>query len=216
MLETVTFINVLRLHVRGMVMFLIRKPSQTEIEAFLAEALESDFTYPFIGETRKRFSRPRKRPDRRAFDVDHNRKIIGQGDADWGRAKQAVRDWKMFDLGWAGICWPDTPIEEGRNVAMMASHLGIWSLNACRIVYTFDEPHRFGFAYGTLNNHVECGEERFSVERDPKTGEVWYDLCSFSRPRHPLARLGYPYARYLQKYFVEDSKRVMKRTVRGA
>jgi uncharacterized protein (UPF0548 family) len=99
---------------------------------------------------------------------------------------------------------------------MMASHLGIWSLNAARIVYTFDEPHRFGFAYGTLNDHVECGEERFSVELNPDSGEICYDLYSFSRPRHPLARIGYPYARYLQKQFVADSKEAMVRAVKNS
>ena len=190
-------------------MFLFSKPSRSEIDQFLSRTASDTFSYSQLGATKD------AEPPPDYADNDHNRILIGQGNADWELAKQAVREWKMFDLGWASICWPDTPIEEGRNVAMMASHLGIWSLNACRIVYTFDEPHRFGFAYGTLNNHVECGEERFSVERDPKTGEVWYDLYSFSRPRHPLARLGYPYARYLQKYFVEGSKLAMVRAVTG-
>src|SRR5215204_4681473 len=189
-------------------MFLFSKPSRTGIDHFLFDAASDTFSYPEIGATLNL-----ERPPGYA-DSDHNRIVIGQGDVDWERAKQAVRGWKMFDLGWCSICWPDTPIEEGRNVAMMASHMGIWSLNAARIVYTFDEPNRFGFAYGTLTNHVECGEERFSVELDPQTGEVWYDLYSFSRPRHPLARLGYPYARYLQKQFVIDSKLAMVRAIR--
>lgn len=189
-------------------MFQLTKPTRTEIDLFLSNTASDSFSYTEIGATRDA-----ERPAGYA-DSDHNRIVIGQGDEDWERAKQAVRDWKMFDLGWCSICWPDTPIEEGRNVAMMASHLGIWSLNAARIVYTLlGEPNRLGFAYGTLTNHVECGEERFSVERDPQTGEVWYDLYSFSRPRHPLARLGYPYARYLQKQFVVDSKGAMLQAV---
>jgi uncharacterized protein (UPF0548 family) len=185
-------------------MFQISKPTRAEIDAFLSKAAADAFSYPEIEATLGD-------PPGGYADSDHNRVLIGNGDADWGRAKQAVRDWKMFDLGWADICWPDTPIEKGRNVAMMASHLGIYSLNAARIVYTLDEPDRFGFAYGTLTNHVECGEERFSVELDPETGDIHYDLYSFSRPRHFLARLGYPYARYLQKQFVADSKRAMVR-----
>jgi uncharacterized protein (UPF0548 family) len=191
-------------------MFNFSKPTLTEIDRFLSNAAADTFSYTEIGATLDA-----GRPAGYA-DSDHNRVLIGKGDEDWKRAKQAVRDWKMFDLGWCGICWPDTPIEEGRNVAMMANHLGIWSLNAARIVYTLHEPNRFGFAYGTLTNHVECGEERFSVELDPQTGEVWYDLYSFSRPRHPLARLGYPYARYLQKQFVADSKNAMMGAVKSA
>lgn len=188
-------------------MFRITRPTHAEIDAFLAEAATQDYSYNDLGATQK------AEPPAGFADSDHNRILIGKGDADWERARQAVRDWKMFDLGWCGICWPDTPIETGRTVAMMASHLGIWSLSAARIVYTIDEPNRFGFAYGTLEDHVECGEERFSVELDEMSGEVHYDLYSFSRPRHPLARLGYPYARYLQKSFVADSKLALVRAV---
>ena len=122
--------------------------------------------------------------------------------------------WFTIDLYYLHRFDPDTPIEEGRNVAMLASHLGLWSLNACRIVYTIDEPHRFGFTYGTLADHVEAGEERFTVERDDQTGEIFYDLYSFSRPRQILAILGYPYARYLQTQFVADSKKAMARAVK--
>jgi uncharacterized protein (UPF0548 family) len=187
-------------------MFLFSKPGRERIDAFLDSASRMPHSYPHVGATKAE-------PPGGYLHYDHNRVAIGQGDEDWERAKQAVRDWKMFDLGWCGICWPDTPIEEGRNVAMMASHLGIWSLNACRIVYTFDEPHRFGFAYGTLADHAESGEERFTVERDERTGQVHYDLYAFSRPRQLLTLLGYPYARYLQKQFVADSKKSMQRAV---
>ena len=31
---------------------------------------------------------------------------------------------------------------------------------------------RFGFAYGTLTNHAESGEELFEVFLDPATGDV--------------------------------------------
>ena len=75
---------------------------------------------------------------------------------------------------------------------MRARHFGFWSLNACRIVYTIDEEGpvvRFGFAYGTLPDHAEQGEERFSVEWHHEDGTVWYDILAFSRPNHPLASL---------------------------
>ena len=184
-------------------MFLFSKPDREQIDEFLDSAYRQQYSYADVGATRS--------DDRPSGYLHHdrNRVQIGQGDEHWERAKQAVRDWKMFDLGWCGICWPETPIEEGRNVAMMASHLGLWSLNACRIVYTIDGPHLFGFTYGTLTDHAESGEERFIVERDEQTGEIFYDLYSFSRPKQILAILGYPYARYLQTQFVTDSKKAM-------
>jgi len=89
-------------------------------------------------------------------------------------------------------------------------------LNASRIVYTIDggdDVRRFGFAYGTLADHVESGEERFSVEWRRQDGSVWYDLLAFSRPRHPLAKLGTPVGRALQRRFARDSLQAMARAV---
>jgi uncharacterized protein (UPF0548 family) len=86
-------------------------------------------------------------------------------------------------------------------------------LNSCRIVYVIDEPEHFGFAYGTLTEHVEIGEERFTVEFHPDTGEVCYDIFAFSRPGSLLIKLGYPYSRYKQKQFAVGSKAAMLRHV---
>ena len=54
---------------------------------------------------------------------------------------------------------------------------------------------RFGFAYGTLPGHAERGEERFSVVLNRDDGSVHYEVLAMSRPKHPLAWLGYPFAR---------------------
>jgi len=66
---------------------------------------------------------------------------------------------------------------------------------------------------GTLADHVESGEERFSVEWRRQDGSVWYDLLAFSRPRHPLAKLGTPMGRALQRRFARDSLQAMARAV---
>jgi hypothetical protein len=50
-------------------------------------------------------------------------------------------------------------------------------LNAARIVYVVDEDGpicRYGFAYGTLAEHAESGEERFTVQWDRSEDNVWY------------------------------------------
>ena len=147
------------------------------------------------------------------FNVDHNRIVIGSGESDFERAKTAIRNWEMFNFSWTKLCWPDTPIEAGRTVAIVVRHIGFYSLNACRIVYTIDEGDRFGFGYGTLSEHAETGEERFSVEFYHKTGEVTYDLYAFSKPNQLFARVGYPLSRYLQKRFAVESKAAMYRAV---
>jgi uncharacterized protein (UPF0548 family) len=150
------------------------------------------------------------------YNVDHNRIHIGNGETDSRAAQNAIREWKMFDFPWVNLFWPDTPIEVERTVAVVVNHFGFWSMSAARIVYVIDGPTRFGFAYGTLAEHVESGEERFSVEFNSETGEVWYDLFAFSKPNHLLAKMGYPISRMLQKRFALDSMAAMKRAVQRA
>jgi uncharacterized protein (UPF0548 family) len=86
------------------------------------------------------------------------------------------------------------------------------------VVYVIDGPDsggRFGFAYGTLPNHSEAGEESFEVWLDRGTDQVMYRIHAMSRPRAFLVRLGYPIARYLQARFRRDSVAAMRRAVSG-
>jgi len=187
-------------------MFLISKPSVAAVDNFLANAAKSTFSYSDVGATA---GEPPQ-----GFNVDHNRIAIGRGLEDFEKAKDAIRAWKMFDFDWVSLVHSNTPIEVGREVAMIVSHFGFYSMSSARIVYVIDETdRRFGFAYGTLEEHVEMGEERFSVEFDPETEEVWYDLFAFSTPKAFFAKVGYPISRYLQRSFVRDSKQAMRRAV---
>ncbi len=96
-----------------------------------------------------------------------------------------------------------------------------YTLSACKIVYTMDETdedslvRRFGFAVGTLETHVESGEERFLIEWDPRTDLVHYDILVFSRPQTWFVRLGYPVARMYQGMFTSSSMRAMQQAVAG-
>ena len=122
----------------------------------------------------------------------------------------------MFNLKWCRVYPAAAPIEVGTTVAVLVRHFGFWSLNACRIVYLVEEQglmRRYGFAYGTVAEHAEVGEERFSIEWDRRDGAVWYDLYAFSRPGHPMARAAYPLSRALQQRFAEGSKAAMVRAV---
>ena len=186
-------------------MFLPRKPSDETVRQFISSQHELPFSYRQVGATRGEVAPA-------DFTVDHNRIRLGAGERTYQRAVSALRSWQQFELGWVTIVPPYTPVEVGRTVAVQAYTFGFWSINACRIIYVIaeDEPvKRFGFAYGTLPNHVECGEERFSIEWYADDS-VWYDIYALSRPQHPLVRLGFPVARRLQKRFVRDSLAVMK------
>ena len=189
-------------------MFLFTKPDKATIRRFIEAQEGTAFSYAEVGATRNG-SAPT------LYTVDHNRVCLGVGRAAFARAVAAVRGWRMFALGWTHLCFADTPVETGATVAILINHLGFWSLNAARIVYVLDEAdgavEKFGFAYGTLIEHGERGEERFSVEYHQADESVWYDLYAFSQPQHILARLGYPVSRMLQKRFAAESKQAMAR-----
>ena len=109
--------------------------------------------------------------------------------------------------------WPYTS-SDGEPMASPRAAIRVF--NACRIVAVFGDEgavSRFGFAYGTLPDHVGTGEERFLVEWDRGDDAVWYDILAFSRPNHVLTRLGYPVVRRLQKRFGRDSAAAMLRAV---
>jgi uncharacterized protein (UPF0548 family) len=188
--------------------FLLRAPSDSAVAAFLAAQSRGPFSYAEVGGTRGA-----RAPA--GYNVDHNRVLVGRGEACFDRAAAALRAWHMFELGWCRVSPPGAPVEAGMTVAVVINHFGFWSLNACRIVYVLEEPHVYGFAYGTLRGHGEVGEERFSVEWNRDDGSVSYDIYAFSRPGHPLARLGYPLSRMLQRRFARDSKAAMLRAVKG-
>jgi len=169
-------------------MLFLHRPTAETIRAFLACQAKLDLTYSAVGATAD--------APPAGYVVDHTRTKLGAGERAFGAARTALEGWKHFHLGWVETWPPDAPIQAGQAVAVMARLFGLWWLNACRVVYVVDEPgpvQRFGFAEGTLPEHAESGEERFTVEWHEEDDAVWYDLLAFSRPRHFLARLGYPW-----------------------
>ena len=191
-------------------MFCLMRPTDDAVRCFLAEQTSTQFSY-----TQVELSRNGLAPT--GYVADHNRVQLGSGVETFDRAKKAIRQWKMFAMPWVELCWPDALINPGTNVAVLISHFGFWSINAARVVYFMEEHgacEKYGFAYGTLPEHGERGEERFTVEFHMEDESVWYDLFAFSRPRL-AARIAYPLSRHLQKRFAMDSKVAMKRAVGG-
>src|SRR3984957_15406135 len=189
-------------------MLSLRKPSTEIIRKFLTAQAKLNFTYPAIGATAT--------TPPAGFVVDHTRIRLGEGEPVFTAAKIALENWQQFNLGWVEAWSPGTPIKPGEVVAVLARAIGLWWLNACRIVYVVDETGpitKFGFAYGTLPDHAGSGEERFLIEWDQADNSVWYDIMAFSRPQHFLVRLGYPMLRRRQKRFGRESGTAMLRAV---
>jgi uncharacterized protein (UPF0548 family) len=191
-------------------LFRLRKPSEEDVRAFISQQQHSGFSYPEVGASANDI------PNR--YNVDRNRALLGTGEATWRRAREAIRGWQMFNMPRVRLCWPTTPIEVGATVAISVEHFGFHSLNAARIVYVVDDDGpvcRYGFAYGTLKEHAERGEERFTVEWNRSEDSVWYAILAFSRPQKALAKLGYPLSRMLQRRFAEASMAAMVAATSG-
>lgn len=177
-------------------MFTITEPTDEDVKNFISSQRDLKFTYSEVGATNSTL------PE--GFTIDHNQIQLGHGEATFKAAVEVLKNWRQFDLGWVTVVPRGVEIEVGATVAVKARAYGTWSLNASRVVYVIDHPRCFGFAYGTLPDHVECGEERFLIAW-MGSDAVWYDILAFSRPRHPLVRLSAPLARLLQKRFARES-----------
>lgn len=102
-----------------------------------------------------------------------------------------------------------TPFIRNGMTAVLMVPIGPFRVSApCRVVYVVDEPHRRGFAYGTLRGHPESGEEAFLVElRDD--GTVWFVLRAFFRPSNSFYRLASPVLRSTQRRFTKRYLRAL-------
>jgi uncharacterized protein (UPF0548 family) len=185
-------------------MFLARRPSPQTIDRFLLDSQDLPLSYGPIGIVRTETTRQ---------GLDEAIVAIGRGNADFERARAALIAWKQFDIGWVETFPRRAPVAVGTVVAVLIRHLGFWSLNGCRVLYSvgcLDGAARFGFAYGTLTNHAETGEELFEVFIDPQTDEVMYRIRATSWPQATLARVGQPIVRALQARFRRHSAAAMK------
>jgi len=175
---------------------MVREPGEAQVARFIASQRDLPYTYAEVGATNT--------TPPAGYNVDHNRVQLGSGEAIYKAAVEALKQWRQFELGWVALVPSGVSVEVGATVAVKARAFGTWSLNATRVVYVIDESRRFGFAYGTLPEHVEKGEERFLVEW-LADDSVWYSILAFSRPQHPLVKLTARLARRLQAQFARDS-----------
>jgi uncharacterized protein (UPF0548 family) len=178
-------------------MFLLREPGTADVRDFLNPRTVAGYNYGEPGATADRLRLP-------GYNIDRRRIELGQGAELFERARKALRDWRQFSMEWVHLCWPFKKIQAGVNVVVLAHCYWLWSMNVSRIIYVIDEPRRFGFAYGTVGDHIMRGEERFLLEwRHDDT--VWYEISAFSRPRHWLLWAVYPLTRRTQARFSKDS-----------
>lgn len=190
-------------------MFLPRRPTLETINRFVAGSRGLSLSYGPVGLAGSKTD---------GYHFDEMTVVIGRGTADFERARAALIAWKQFEVGWVEVFPPRAPVAVGTVVAVLIRHLGLWSLNGCRVVYIVSsdaDDCRFGFAYGALTNHAEAGEELFEVFLDRQTDDVFYRIRATSKPQALLARIGQPFVRMLQARFRRHSAEAMERATRS-
>lgn len=191
-------------------MIVRNEPDTAVLREFLAAQAGASFSYPAVGATQGDFPR--------GFYRDERRWVVGHGPEEFAAACAALRRWEMIPAPWARVFPAEVPPAEGRAFAVVIRVAGVHWLNAVRVVYVAEESgplRRFGFAYGTLEDHAERGEERFMVEL-AADGTVWYDVSAFSKPRAWQARLALPWVRLLQRRFAHESRRALVDAIAGS
>lgn len=171
--------------------FLLRKPSDATQRQFVAEQADLGFTYTDVGGTQREAHPP-------GFHFDTWHVDLGHGQAAFQRARAGLQQWAAHRGAGVEVTPADADLVVGQTVGLVVRIGGLYMRAACRIVSTTNEERRFGFAYGTLPGHPECGEEAFVVHWNDDD-RITFDICASSKPRHPLVRLGAPVARVMQK-----------------
>lgn len=180
----------------------LRRPSSAQLQELLEDCTLVDLTYSptgvtitgsaIVGLTRRTWS---------------TTLAAGAFDA----ARLAIDEWAVH-RGAGLVVETDGPIAVGTNVALSAPLPPTgWVDATCRIVAVVDEPDRYGFAYGTLPNHPERGEESFVVTRTAEATR--FDIVAVSTPVHPVVRLVPPLGNLLQDAAVRRYLRAMERAV---
>ena len=188
-------------------MFLATRPTQEAIDRFICSSRGLPLSYSPVGIVKTRTVHR---------DLDEQVVTIGHGKADFERARAALSAWEQFDIGWVEAFPGHAPVAVGTVGGSYAiSGSGPRTVAGSSTRWAIGMGASYGFAYGTLTNHAEGGEELFEVFLDPQTDDVKYRIRAVSWPQAMVARLGQPIVRLLQARFRKESAEAMKRATRS-
>lgn len=177
----------------------VTRPDRTVLEKTLAEqcTLTVTFDGPLQPTAGFRFTR-RLEP-------------LGSGEEVFNQAARGMEAWAVYPV-WMTLSPRPAPIQQGVCALFVTGITPFWTVSAVRIAEVERSAGRLAFTLRTLPQHALSGAERFCVYRDEEDA-VWYELTALSKPQHPLARLGSPAVRLVQRRFARDSVRSLRRFV---
>jgi uncharacterized protein (UPF0548 family) len=176
----------------------MRLARASHLDRVRAEYARAMLTYPEAGATKGELPAGYEHTTRRVR--------AGSGDRVFADASESLLSWNMHRRSGLSVA------ADGRAAVDSTVVLGLGyrlvAVIPCRVVYVIDEPGRAGFAYGTLPDHPEQGEERFVVTQD-ETGTVWFEITVFSRPGGVLIRCVQPAAKVIQSIWTRRYERAL-------
>ncbi|NGO68356.1 DUF1990 family protein [Streptomyces boncukensis] len=140
---------------------------------------------------------------------------LGSGEAVFRAAAHALMTWRLHRRMGVRITADAERAAPGATVTVGLGAGPLRVRGPCRVVWAVQEPHRAGWAYGTLPGHPECGEEAFTVHRDGD-GTVWLTVTAYSRPGVWWTRAAGPLVPVFQRGYARYSGLVLRRLARRA
>lgn len=134
----------------------------------------------------------------KGYTIDRYSLILGKGSEIFNKSIKGYKDGVSHRGAGLTITPKDFQFIEGAS-ALFSMKIGPFTLVfPDRIVYMSQTENEFKCAYGTIEGHPESGEELFSITLK-ENEDVVFEIICFSKIVAPLARLGYPVSRFLQK-----------------
>lgn len=180
----------------------VRIAKRTGLRDLLPHYVAQPLTYSEVGAT------ARALPE--GYAHTRRRSVIGHGENVFADASRLLMTWEMHRR--SGLVLAADGDAHAGSTVVLGLGRSLLLVVPCRVVYTVDEPGRCGFAYGTLPDHPEQGEEAFLVTRDPDD-TVSLEIVAFSRPGAALVRLVSPVARAIQAAATSRYERALAKAV---
>lgn len=123
----------------------------------------------------------------KGWQITDRKLVLGYGEECFQNAVQQLFSWKAHQYAGITVTQTNTTVE-----------LKFWGIRSyCRILKSHQGLRRAVLIYGTLEKHVERGEEAFEI-RMADNGQVTAHIVAFSKPAKWWAKLANPTVRWVQ------------------
>ncbi|BCB32302.1 DUF1990 family protein [Corynebacterium glutamicum] len=123
----------------------------------------------------------------KGWQITDRKLVLGYGEEYFQNAVQQLFSWKAHQHAGITVTESDSIVE-----------LKFWGIRSyCRVLKSHQGSRRAILIYGTLEKHVERGEEAFEITM-ADNGQVTAHIVAFSKPAKWWAKLANPVVRWVQ------------------